>query len=46
MLKGEANFWWEANKARASAGVITWEIFKEIFCKNYFPPGMQSRMEV
>ena len=28
MLKGEASYWWKANKGRAGEGVITWEKFK------------------
>lgn len=45
MMKGEANFWWEANQHRAGEGVVLWGKFKELFFKNYFPRSMQSRME-
>lgn len=45
-MKGEANYWWEANKIRAREGVISWEKFKKIFFENYFPESMQSMMEV
>ena len=46
LMKGEANFWWEANQARADIGNLTWERFKEIFFENYFPTSMQGRMEM
>ena len=37
MLKGEAGYWWEANKNRAGEGTVTWDRFKEIFFETYFP---------
>ena len=46
MLKGEANFWWEANHGRAGVGVVPWEKLKELFFEKYFPRSMQSRMEM
>ena len=46
MLKGEANFWWEANKTRAGEGVVTWARFKTLFFENYLSASMQARMEV
>lgn len=44
MMKGEANYWWKANKGRA--GVISWDRFKELFFENYFPENTQQDMEV
>ena len=46
LLKGEANFWWEANQNRAGEGVVAWDRFKEVFFENYFPSSMRDRMEV
>lgn len=34
MMNGEANFWWEANQARAEMENVTWTRFKEIFFEN------------
>lgn len=46
MMKGKANFWWEANKTRAGEEEITWDMFKNLFFENYLSVSMQSRMEV
>lgn len=46
LMKGEANYWWETNQARAGTEVVLWTRFKELFFENYFSPSMQSRMEV
>ena len=46
MLKGEANYWWKANKTRAGEGIITWERFKEVFFETYFPESKKQEMEV
>ena len=46
LLKGEANYWWEAKKGMEPAGVVTWERFTELFLEKYFPRFMESQMEL
>lgn len=46
LLKGEANYWWEAKKALEGAGVVTWERFTELFLEKYFPDYMEGQMEI
>ena len=46
MLRGEVNYWWEANQQRAGEGIIPWERFKTLFFENYFLKSMKNRMEV
>lgn len=46
MMKGEANFWWETIQNRVEEGVVAWERFKELYFEIFFPPSMQSRMEM
>ena len=46
MMKGEANYWWEAHQGGAGAEAVTWEQFKKVFFENYFPTSMQGRMEI
>ena len=46
MLKGEASYWWKANKGRAGEGIVTWEKFKELFFENYFSESVKNRMEI
>ena len=46
MLKGEASYWWKANKGRVSEGIVTWDRFKELFFENYFPESMNNKMEI
>ena len=46
MLKGEASYWWKANKGRAGEGIITWERFKELFFENYFSESIKNKMEI
>lgn len=46
MMKGEANYWWKANKGRAEEGIIPWDRFKELFLENYFSENTQQDMEV
>ena len=46
MLKGEANFWWEAKKNLEGDGVVTWERFSKLFLDKYFPKYMESQMEL
>jgi hypothetical protein len=46
LLKGEANYWWEAKKNMEPEGVITWERFSEIFLEKYFSTYMEAEMEI
>ncbi|XP_074362902.1 uncharacterized protein LOC141703217 [Apium graveolens] len=45
-LKSELNYWWESAKALEAAEVITWDRFKRMFLKKYFPRYMQTQMEM
>ena len=46
MLKGEANYWWEAKKGLEGANVITWERFTELFLEKYYPKYLENQMEL
>ena len=46
LMKGEANYWWEANQNKVGTGIVTWEAFKKLFFENYFPESTQARMEI
>ena len=46
MLKGEANYWWEATKALEEEELVTWDRFKQLFLEQYFPRYMKAQMEL
>ena len=46
LLKGEANYWWEAKKNMEMDVVITWERFSRLFLDKYFPRFMENQMEI
>lgn len=46
LLKGEANYWWEAKRNLEGIGVVTWERFSELFLDKYFPRFMETQMEL
>lgn len=46
MLKGEANFWWETIEAREENKSLEWNRFKELFLEKYFPPCLESQMDI
>ena len=46
LLKGEANYWWEAKKNMEPVGVIPWGRFTELFLEKYFPSYMEAQMEL
>ena len=46
LLKGEANYWWEAKKNMEMDAVITWERFSRLFLDKYFPRFMENQMEL
>ena len=41
-FKGEANYRWESKKALEGEGVVTWDIFTELFLEKYFPRYMKN----
>ncbi|XP_074374582.1 uncharacterized protein LOC141714991 [Apium graveolens] len=45
LLKGEANYWWEAKKNMEPQGIVTWERFTELFLKKYVPKFMEIQMQ-
>ena len=46
LLKGEANYWWEAKKNLETEVIITWERFSYLFLEKYFPRYMENKMEL
>ncbi|XP_074366365.1 uncharacterized protein LOC141707220 [Apium graveolens] len=46
MLKGEANYWWEAKKTLETTFPIPWTRFTELFLEKYFPKYMENQMEL
>nr|XP_017245279.1 PREDICTED: uncharacterized protein LOC108216926 [Daucus carota subsp. sativus] len=46
MLKGEANYWWEAKKKLEGSNVIPWARFTELFLEKYFPKHLENQMEI
>ncbi|XP_074363144.1 uncharacterized protein LOC141703561, partial [Apium graveolens] len=46
MLKGEANYRWEANKTLETTFPIPWTRFTELFFQKYFPKYMENQMEL
>lgn len=46
LLKGEANYWWEAKKNMEVDAIITWQRFVQIFLEKYFPRFMENQMEL
>ncbi|MGI4673460.1 retrotransposon gag family protein [Klebsiella pneumoniae] len=46
LLKGEANYWWEAKKNIETDTIVTWERFKHLFLEKYFPRFMETQMEL
>ena len=46
LLKGEANYWWEAKKNMETDAIITWERFSQLFLGKYFPRFMENQMEL
>ncbi|XP_074342274.1 uncharacterized protein LOC141679762 [Apium graveolens] len=45
LLKGEANYWWEAKKNMEPQGIVTWERFTELFLKKYALKFMEIQMQ-
>ncbi|EEC80541.1 hypothetical protein OsI_22839 [Oryza sativa Indica Group] len=46
MLQSSAFEWWDAHKKSYSERIsITWELFKEAFCKKYFPESVKRMKE-
>jgi len=47
MLAEEAEYWWTSTKRRmeASGDAITWERFKSVFLKKYFPEDLRNKKE-
>ncbi|XP_074355817.1 uncharacterized protein LOC141695473 [Apium graveolens] len=45
LLKGEANYWWEAKKNMESQGIVTWERFTGLFLKKYVPKFMEIQIQ-
>lgn len=46
LLKGEANFWWEAKMTTEGTGTITWTRFTELFLEKYVPKYLKNQLEV
>lgn len=46
LLKGEANYWWEAKKNTETDAIVTWERFKQLFLEKYFPRFMRTQMDL
>lgn len=46
LLKGEANYWWEAKRNMEVDAVTTWERFVQLFLEKYFPRSMENQMEL
>ncbi|KAL8147950.1 hypothetical protein AgCh_005326 [Apium graveolens] len=46
LLKGEANYWWEAKKNMETDAIITWERFSQLFLGKYFSRFMENQMEL
>ncbi|XP_017256323.1 uncharacterized protein LOC108225879 [Daucus carota subsp. sativus] len=46
MLKGEANFWWEARRGLEGTGIITWDRFTKLFLDKYYPKYLENQMEL
>lgn len=46
LLKGEANYWWEAKQNMEMDAIVTWERFKKLFFDKYFPRFMEDQMEL
>ncbi|KAL8105646.1 hypothetical protein AgCh_029445 [Apium graveolens] len=46
LLKGEANYWWEAKKNMETDAIITWERFSQLFLGKYFPRFMENQREL
>ncbi|XP_074335026.1 uncharacterized protein LOC141672325 [Apium graveolens] len=46
MLKGEANYWWEAKRTIEDNPVIPWERFTTLFLEKYFPRHLEQQMEL
>ncbi|XP_074355258.1 uncharacterized protein LOC141693960 [Apium graveolens] len=46
MLKGEANYWWEAKKTLETTFPIPWTRFTKLFLEKYFPKYMENQMEL
>lgn len=46
IMKGEANYWWEAKRNLEGRGVVAWERFSELFLEKYFPRFMETQMEL
>ena len=46
LLKGEANFWWEAKRNLEPVGTVAWGRFTELFLDKYFPRFMETQMEL
>ena len=46
MLKGEANYWWEAKKTMEGNAVISWTRFTQLFLEKYFPKYLKNQMEL
>ncbi|XP_074346492.1 uncharacterized protein LOC141685278 [Apium graveolens] len=46
MLKGEANYWWEAKRAIEENPVVSWERFTALFLEKYFPKHLEQQMEL
>ncbi|XP_074374397.1 uncharacterized protein LOC141714798 [Apium graveolens] len=46
ILKGEANYWWEAKKILENTFPIPWTRFTELFLEMYFPKYIENQMEL
>ncbi|XP_063946164.1 uncharacterized protein LOC108194850 [Daucus carota subsp. sativus] len=46
MLKGEANYWWEAKRVLEGSSIISWARFTELFLEKYFPKHLENQMEL
>lgn len=48
MLAQEAEYWWmNASRRLGASGVaVSWEMFKEVHFKNYFPAYVRSKKEI
>ncbi|XP_074351315.1 uncharacterized protein LOC141690409 [Apium graveolens] len=46
LLKGKANYWWEAKKNMKTDDIITWERFNKLFLEKYFRRSMENQIEL
>ena len=46
MLKGEANYWWEAKRGMKGTTTIPWDRFTHLFLEKYYPKHLEKQMEI